>query len=304
MPPSACSPRIPRPRSRSSSSARRRSSPPSRPGAGPDRERVTAAELSRHTLITPRAGSSIKQAADEFFARAGKTMDVSLESGDPFLLRCLVSSGFGAAVLPSSLTRAGGPAGRRPGPAPGGAPARDADLARPTPPDAGGPRLHRLHPGRGPRLIPDELPVEAVRDVVRRLGARQLAQVGGVQHEPGTSGRSSSRRRPTAARRRPRPVASGAATNTGSPGLQPSSRPFDRRAALDVGLDDPVEPARLRVDAPDVAVGPLVVAAVVDPRQLEALGELLMGDRSEPTSIRKRRSSARSAGLPSRRRSR
>jgi LysR family transcriptional regulator, transcription activator of glutamate synthase operon len=78
-------------------------------GAGPDRERVTAAELSRRTLITPRSGSSIKHAADGFFARAGKTMEPSLESGDPFLLRCLVSSGFGAAVLPASLTRREGP---------------------------------------------------------------------------------------------------------------------------------------------------------------------------------------------------
>jgi LysR family transcriptional activator of glutamate synthase operon len=78
-------------------------------GAAPDRERVTAAELSRHSLITPRTGSSIKQAADRFFARAGKQMDVTLESGDPFLLRCLVSSGFGAAVLPASLTRREGP---------------------------------------------------------------------------------------------------------------------------------------------------------------------------------------------------
>jgi LysR family transcriptional regulator, transcription activator of glutamate synthase operon len=79
-------------------------------GAGPDRERVTAAELSRYSLIVPRSGSSIKHAVDQFFARAGKTMEVSLESGDPFLLRCLVSSGFGAAVLPLSLTRREGPA--------------------------------------------------------------------------------------------------------------------------------------------------------------------------------------------------
>jgi LysR family transcriptional regulator, transcription activator of glutamate synthase operon len=88
-------------------------------GAGPDKERVTAAELSRHSLITPRSGSSIKEAADHFFARAGKTMDVTLESGDPFLLRCLVSSGFGAAVLPVSLTKREGPPidvrGLRPG---------------------------------------------------------------------------------------------------------------------------------------------------------------------------------------------
>ena len=78
-------------------------------GEGPDRDRVTAAELSRHSLITPRSGSAIKQAVDELFARAGKTMDVSLESGDPFLLRCLVSAGFGAAILPASLTRREGP---------------------------------------------------------------------------------------------------------------------------------------------------------------------------------------------------
>ena len=78
-------------------------------GAGPDRERVTAAELARHTLIIPRAGSATKQAADEFFARAGKTLDASLESGDPFFLRCLVSAGFGAALLPATLTRREGP---------------------------------------------------------------------------------------------------------------------------------------------------------------------------------------------------
>jgi LysR family transcriptional regulator, transcription activator of glutamate synthase operon len=78
-------------------------------GAGPDRKRVTAAELSRHPLITPRSGSAIKKAVDEFFARAGKSLDISLESGDPFLLRCLVSTGFGAALLPASLTRREGP---------------------------------------------------------------------------------------------------------------------------------------------------------------------------------------------------
>jgi LysR family transcriptional regulator, transcription activator of glutamate synthase operon len=78
-------------------------------GAGPDRERVTAAELARHSLITPRTGSAIKQAVDEFFVRAGKTLTISLESGDPYLLRCLVSTGFGAAVLPASLARRVGP---------------------------------------------------------------------------------------------------------------------------------------------------------------------------------------------------
>jgi LysR family transcriptional regulator, transcription activator of glutamate synthase operon len=78
-------------------------------GAGPDRERVGAAELAKWKVITPRSGSAIKQAIDAFFARAGKSMSVSLESGDPFFLRCLVSAGFGAALLPASLTRREGP---------------------------------------------------------------------------------------------------------------------------------------------------------------------------------------------------
>jgi LysR family transcriptional regulator, transcription activator of glutamate synthase operon len=78
-------------------------------GAGPERERIGPAELARHQLITPRTGSAIKRALDDFFARAGQPMRISLESGDPFLLRCLVSTGFGAAVLPASLTEREGP---------------------------------------------------------------------------------------------------------------------------------------------------------------------------------------------------
>jgi DNA-binding transcriptional LysR family regulator len=78
-------------------------------GTGPDRERVDAAELARHTLITPRSGSAIRRALDDFVARSGQPLRISLESGDPFLLRCLVSTGFGAAVLPASLTLREGP---------------------------------------------------------------------------------------------------------------------------------------------------------------------------------------------------
>jgi DNA-binding transcriptional LysR family regulator len=79
------------------------------PGAGPDRETISAAELARHTIVTPRSGSAIKQALDEFFASAGESLHIALESGDPFLLRTLVSTGFGAAVLPRSLTEREGP---------------------------------------------------------------------------------------------------------------------------------------------------------------------------------------------------
>jgi LysR family transcriptional activator of glutamate synthase operon len=79
------------------------------PGRGPAGARVTAAQLGGRALVTPRSGSAIKRGLDEFLSRAGEELRVSLESGDPFLLRCLVSGGFGAAVLPRSLTAREGP---------------------------------------------------------------------------------------------------------------------------------------------------------------------------------------------------
>jgi LysR family transcriptional regulator, transcription activator of glutamate synthase operon len=79
------------------------------PGQAPRRRRVRAAELAGRSLVTPRSGSATKHALDGFFAAAGEPLQVSLESGDVFLLRCLVSGGFGAAVLPRSLTRRAGP---------------------------------------------------------------------------------------------------------------------------------------------------------------------------------------------------
>lgn len=80
------------------------------PGGAPGRRRVRAADLSPRSVATPRSGSAIKTALDRFFADAGEPLHVSLESGDPFLLRCLVSGGFGPAILPRSLTRREGPA--------------------------------------------------------------------------------------------------------------------------------------------------------------------------------------------------
>ena len=60
-------------------------------------------------LAAPRSGSAIKEMADRFFAAAGESLDLSLESGDPYLIRCLVSDGFSAAMLPASLARREGP---------------------------------------------------------------------------------------------------------------------------------------------------------------------------------------------------
>jgi len=79
------------------------------PGGAPKRGRVRAADLLDYALVTPRAGSTVKSALDEFFAVAGEPLHIALESGEPFLLRCLVSGGFGAAIVPRSLTRREGP---------------------------------------------------------------------------------------------------------------------------------------------------------------------------------------------------
>lgn len=79
------------------------------PGAAPSASSVSADQLANRALATPRSGSAIKHAVDEFFASAGHELHSSLESGDPFLIRCLVSGGFGAAVLPASLARREGP---------------------------------------------------------------------------------------------------------------------------------------------------------------------------------------------------
>ena len=78
------------------------------PGRAP-RRRIRATHLTASAIATPRSGSAIRAAVDRFFADAGEPLHVSLESGDPFLLRCLVSGGFGPAVLPRSLTRREGP---------------------------------------------------------------------------------------------------------------------------------------------------------------------------------------------------
>jgi DNA-binding transcriptional LysR family regulator len=79
------------------------------PGGAPKRRTISAAELSAHPIVAPRSGSATLRKLEEFFAAEDEPLRVSLESGDPFLLRCLVSGGFGAAILPVSLTRREGP---------------------------------------------------------------------------------------------------------------------------------------------------------------------------------------------------
>jgi DNA-binding transcriptional LysR family regulator len=79
------------------------------PGTAPRKKAIAAADLAGSALATPRSGSAIKAVVDEFFAAAGASFELSLESGDPYLIRCLVSDGFGPAMLPASLARREGP---------------------------------------------------------------------------------------------------------------------------------------------------------------------------------------------------
>jgi LysR family transcriptional regulator, transcription activator of glutamate synthase operon len=79
------------------------------PGRAPGRGRLTARDLRDLPIVMPRTGSASKAAGDAFFANAGETFRLALESGDPFLLRCLISGGFGCGILPRSLTRREGP---------------------------------------------------------------------------------------------------------------------------------------------------------------------------------------------------
>jgi LysR family transcriptional regulator, transcription activator of glutamate synthase operon len=78
-------------------------------GTAPAKRRIGAADLSGVPLATARSGSAIRAAADRFFAAAGAELNLSLESGDPYLIRCLVSDGFSAGLLPASITRREGP---------------------------------------------------------------------------------------------------------------------------------------------------------------------------------------------------
>jgi DNA-binding transcriptional LysR family regulator len=79
------------------------------PGSAPAKKSVTTADLDGRSLATPRSGSSIKAVVDERFAADGRAYSLSVDSGDPYLIRCLVSAGFGPAMLPASVAEREGP---------------------------------------------------------------------------------------------------------------------------------------------------------------------------------------------------
>jgi LysR family transcriptional activator of glutamate synthase operon len=79
------------------------------PNEAPRRGRIVAPDLAAFPIVLPRPGSATRAAADGFLAGAGGRLHVALETGDPFLLRCLVSAGFGAGIVTRSLTEREGP---------------------------------------------------------------------------------------------------------------------------------------------------------------------------------------------------
>jgi LysR family transcriptional regulator, transcription activator of glutamate synthase operon len=70
---------------------------------------VRAADLEALALISPGPGSALRDAADNFLGEAARLVRFSLESNDPFLIRGLVSQGFGVALLPRSFAELPGP---------------------------------------------------------------------------------------------------------------------------------------------------------------------------------------------------
>jgi LysR family transcriptional activator of glutamate synthase operon len=79
------------------------------PDRAPPGPHVTVADLGRRAIVATRRGSAITAVLARLFAEAGQTLNLHLESGDPFLLRSLAARGFATAILPRSLTAMPGP---------------------------------------------------------------------------------------------------------------------------------------------------------------------------------------------------
>jgi LysR family transcriptional regulator, transcription activator of glutamate synthase operon len=78
--------------------------------AAPPEPNLNVAQLAQHRLVGPRRESAVTRVLEDRFAQARTPPHLALESGDPFLMRSLAARGFGAAILPRSLTELEGPA--------------------------------------------------------------------------------------------------------------------------------------------------------------------------------------------------
>jgi DNA-binding transcriptional LysR family regulator len=79
------------------------------PGKAPVSKSLSAAALRGSNLVTPQEGSATKSAMERFLGGGESEVQVSLESGDPHMLRMLASRGIGPAALPRSLANEPGP---------------------------------------------------------------------------------------------------------------------------------------------------------------------------------------------------
>ena len=130
----------------------------------------------------PRSGSAIKRGRRRVLRRAGERLRISLESGDPYLIRCLVSDGFGAAVLPASITRREGPpVETRPLRPAVRLPVLPGLAPRPPPLGAPPPRSSSSSAASGRARGLSPLPVARVagRDPVARPGSPAMTSTGG-----------------------------------------------------------------------------------------------------------------------------
>ena len=80
------------------------------PDRAPRAGQIAVSDLAQQRIIAPRRGSAITAALERLFAEAGEPLHLTLESGDPFLLRSLAARGFATAILPRSVTELEGPA--------------------------------------------------------------------------------------------------------------------------------------------------------------------------------------------------
>jgi LysR family transcriptional activator of glutamate synthase operon len=72
-------------------------------------KRLGARDFAELPLISPGPGSALRAAADAFLRDVAYRPRFSLDSNDPFLIRCLVSQGFGVALLPGAFASLPGP---------------------------------------------------------------------------------------------------------------------------------------------------------------------------------------------------
>lgn len=79
------------------------------PGHAPRAASIAIGDLVSAPVIALRRGSAITSAVERQATAAGHELHLSLESGDPVLLRALAARDFATAILPRSISSLDGP---------------------------------------------------------------------------------------------------------------------------------------------------------------------------------------------------